>query len=350
MSNYQEIDLSGTGDVAVPAFTIYDINKFLAVNDTASGLEWTNESEATGYMSERGDGSANTVDSYIGYIFKNRLNTGLFNYTSAPFDILALRMNNLNVLECTPGQIRAKQNIFFEDDSLMTSQRLNFGVNACGISGDSSTNTQHQIGFRTDNNTRMIINTQDGIIAKTQIQIDPNLAYSLTQPHISQRGTFIMGISFDATYGKIEISSSGTNSVAIFQHDRVILQEAVIFRNPQCFPDMRLIIDGSYTVPANLSGNQVYYMKRGVNAHSDIMLVQPSAGYNPRYEIITDSHQAVATYSCRLSTLSNNIIFLNNSTRTVLNGPVVNYILALNAHFILTFFDTDNTWIMTRQT
>ena len=350
MSNYEEIDLSGLGDISLPPYTIYDINKFLSVNDAATGLEWSNEAVATGYISERGNGSTNTVDSYLGYIFKNKLNTGLFNYTSVPFDILALRINNLNVLECMPGQINAKQNIFFTDDSLLASQRINFGTGACGISGDSSTNAQHKIGFRTDNNTRMIINTQDGIIAKTQIQIDPSLSYSLTNPHISQRGTFIMGISFDATNGTINISSSGTNSLAEFKYDRLDIKEPVLFRNPQCFPDMRIIVDSSYTVPAILSGNPIYYMKRGTVTNSDITFPQPASGYNPRYEIITDGQGNSSTFLCRLSTLSNDVLRIENGARTLLTGPVVNFSLVMNAHYIITFCEQDNKWISVRTT
>jgi hypothetical protein len=348
---FNENYLNGiSSDSQIPIYLIQDANKLLRVNDSATGLEWTDEALATGYISERGDGSSNTLTNYVGYIFKNNLQTGLFNYTSGAFNILALRINNLNVLECTPGKINANQNIFFTDDSLLTSQRINFGLGNCGISGDSSTNSQHQIGFRTDNNTRLIINTQDGIIAKTQIQIDPSLAYTLSQPHISQRGTFIMGISFDATYGKIEISSSGTNSLAEFKHDRIDFKEPVMFRNPTCFPSMQIIIDSSYTVPANLSGNALYYMKRGATTNSDITFPQPSAGYNPRYEIITDSNITTPTYNCRLNTLSNDVLFLNASTRTILTGPVVNYTLALNAHFILQFVDADNRWVMIRWT
>lgn len=350
--NVEQNYLTGINpDNQIPDYFIQDSNKLLRVNENATGLQWTTELDATGYISERGDGSSNTADNYVGYIFKNQnYNTGLFNYSSGPFNILALRINNMNVLECTAGQINANQNIFFSNDSLLSSQRINFGVNACGISGDSTTGNQHKIVFRTDNQERLRIGTTENILCKSRIQIDPGLIYSLSSPHIYQSGMITMGISFDATNGTINISSSG-NSLAEFKYDRIDLRQPVIFRNPQCFPDLKIIIDSSYTVPANLSGNGIYYMKRGTASHSDIILPQPvTPGFNPRYEIITDSNTAVATYSCRLSTLSNDIIFLNASTRTILSGPLSNYVLALNAHFILNFVEQDNRWVMIRMT
>lgn len=338
-----------SSDSQIPIYLIQDANKILTVNSSATGLQWTNEAIASGYISEKGDGSSNTVDNYVGYIFKNSLNTGLFNYVSGPFTILALRINNLNVLECTAGSINANQNIFFTNDSLLSSQRVNFGLGNCGISGDSTTNNQHKIVFRTDNQERLRIGTTENILCKSRIQIDPGLVYSLTDPHIYQTNIFTMGISFDATNGSINISSSGTNSMAEFKYDRIDLKEPVIFRNPSCYPNLVIIENSSYTVPAGLSGNPIYYMKRGTVTNSDIVFPQPASGYNPRYEIITDGQGNSSTFLCRLNTLSNDVLRIENGARTLVVGPVL-LSLVMNAHYIIQFVEADNKWISIRTT
>lgn len=347
MSNNDELDLSGLGESQFPPYSIADINKFLSVNDSATGLEWSNEAVAQGYISERGDGSTNTVDSYLGYIFKNKLNSGLFNYTQTPFDILALRINNFNILECTAGQINALQNIFVTNDSSLANPRLNFGGGNCGISGDSSTNGSHAIGFRTDNNLRMKINTPDGIVALTPIQIGSSLGYTLSNPHISKRGTFIMGISFDPTYGKIEFSAAALTSIAEFNYDRVDIKEPLIYRNPTC-PLITIVENSTVTVPAILSGVPIYYLKRGMTTHSDLIFPNPASGFNCRYEIITDGNGNSSTFNCRLNTLSNDVLLLFNGGRTLITGPLVSYVLTLNAHYIFQFVEADNRWLLIR--
>jgi len=347
--NVEQNYLTGINpDNQIPVYLIQDSTKLLRVNQTATGLEWTNEAIATGYISETGDGSSNTSTNYVGYIFKNLLNTGLFNYVSGPFTILALRINNLNILECTAGQINANQNIFFTNDSLLSSQRINFGLGNCGISGDSTTGNQHKIVFRTDNQERLRISTSENILCKSRIQIDPALIYSLSAPHIYQTNIFTMGLSFDATNGMINLSSSGTNSMAQFKYDRIDLREPVIFRNPHCYPDLQIIENTSYTVPAGLTGNSIYYLKRGMVTHSDITFPNPASGFNPRYEMITDGNGNSSTFNCRISTFSNDILRIENGARTLVTGPVSNFVLVLNAYYIIQFCEADNKWIMIR--
>jgi len=348
MELFNEVPLSGIDiETEIPTYLIQDASKFLRVNDSATGLIWTNESIATGYISERGNGSTNTIDNYVGYVYKNKLNTGLFNYTQTPFDILALRINNFNILECTAGQINALQNIFVTNDSALANPRLNFGGGNCGISGDSTTNGSHAIGFRTDNNLRMKINTPDGIVALTPIQIDSSLGYTLSNPHISKRGTFIMGISFDPTYGKIEFSAAALTSIAEFNYDRVDIKEPLIYRNPTC-PLITIVENSTVTVPAILSGTPIYYLKRGLTTNSDLIFPNPASGFNCRYEIITDGNGNSSTFSCRLNTVSNDVLSLYNGARTVLTGPVINFVLTLNAHYIFQFVEADNRWLLIR--
>lgn len=331
----------------IPSYFTQDINKVLTVNDSATGLVWSNEIDSTGFISGRGDGSSNTASNYVGYTFKDKLNSGLFNYSQTPFDILALRVNNFNILECTAGQINALQNIFVTNDSSLANPRLNFGAGNCGVSGDSSTNGSHAIGFRTDNNLRMKINTPDGIVALSPIQIDSSLAYTLSNPHISKRGTFIMGISFDPTYGKIEFSAAALTSICEFNYDRVDIKEPLIYRNPTC-PLITIVENSTVTVPAILSGVPIYYLKRGMTAHSDLIFPNPASGFNCRYEIITDGNGNSSTFLCRLNTVSNDVLSLFNGGRTLLTGPVINFALTLNAHYIFQFVESDNRWLLIR--
>lgn len=331
----------------VPTYTTSDADKKLTVNNTGSDLEWRADSVSAGYISARGDGSTNTESNAVGFVFENKLKSGLFNYTSGINDILALKIDDANVLECTPGRIYANQNINFMSDTLLSSQRINFGQGDCGISGDSSTNNQHAITLRTDNQERLRISTNENILCKSRIQIDTSLVTSINAPHIYSTNMFTPGISLDPVYGSILFSSSGSNLMAELNREYIDLREPVRLRHP-IVPEIQIVEGTLVTANANLQGKHTYYMKRSAVTHSEINFPQPASGYNPRYEIITNAN-GVSVNTCRISTLSNDVIQLIAGVRTVTTGPVL-INLTFNAHFIMQFIEADNSWLLIRTT
>lgn len=346
-----ELPLSGIDiETEVPTYLIQDATKLLRVNATATGLEWANDIKEDGFMADRGDGSTNTASDYVGFIFENKLNSGLFNYDSGPNDVLALKHQGSNVLDTNGSQININNNIFLQNDSLLSSSRIAFGNSSCGISGDSTTNNQNKISFRTDSQERLQINTQDGLLCKSLIKIDSGVVGSASAPHMYMGGTFVTGITLDSTLGKITLSSGTLYENMIVQYNQIDLKRPVIFRGPQCYPDYRIIEAVSYTVPANLSGNYFFHMKRSATTNTDITFPQPSANFNPRYEIVTDGMGITSTFNIRLNTLSNDVLNIANGARTLLTGPVVNSNLVLNAHYIVQFCEADNRWVFIRTT
>jgi len=334
----------------VPTYTLSDADKKLTVNSTASDLEWRADSVSAGYISERGDGSSNTESNSVGFVYKNKLKSGLFNYTSGINDILALKIDDTNIFECTPTNIFASQNINFPNDTLLSSQRINFGIAGnCGISGDSSTGTQNAITFRTDNQERLRISTNNGIVSKSRIKFDNSVLDVAGEPLIYRDGTFLMGISFDSTYGTIRLTRSAT-SLAEFNYEYIYLGMPVQFKNPVA-PEIQIVEGTLVTANANLQGKHTYYLKRSTTGNSEVNFPPPLAGFNVRYELITDTNGNTSSNVCRISTLSRDVLQLVEFTgvRTLFTGsPVIN--LNLNAHFIMQFIEADNRWLLMRTT
>lgn len=330
----------------VPTYTTSDADKKLTVNNAGSDLEWRADSVSAGYISARGDGSSNTESNAVGFVFENKVKSGLVNYTSGIDDILALKIDDTNIFECTPGRIYANQNINFMSDTLLSSQRINFGQGDCGISGDSSTNDENAITLRTDNQERLRISTNEGILSKARIKFDNTILDVVGEPLIYRDGTFLMGISFDSTYGTIRLSRS-SSSIAEFNREYIDLKEPVRLRHP-IVPEIQIVEGSLVTANANLQGKHTYYMKRSALAHTEVNFPQPASGYSPRYEIITNAN-GVSTNNCRISTLSNDVIQLIAGVRTVTTGPVL-INLTFNAHFIFQFIEADNSWLLIRTT
>ncbi len=332
----------------VPTYTTSDADKKLTVNTTGSDLEWRADSVSAGYISERGSGSTNTESDAVGFVFENKVKSGLFNYTSGINDILALKIDDTNIFECTPGRIYANQNINFMNDTLLSSQRINFGQGDCGISGDSSTNNENAITLRTDNQERLRISTNENILCKSRIQIDTSLVTSINAPHIYSTNMFTPGISLDPVYGSILFSSSGANLMAELNREYIDLREPVRLRHPIA-PEIQIVEGTLVTANANLQGKHTYYLKRSTAGTSEVVFPQPASGFNVRYELITDGNGNTSSNVCRISTLSNDVLQLIAGVRTLISGSaVIN--LTLNAHFIMQFIEADNRWLLIRLT
>lgn len=158
---------------------------------------------------------------------------------------------------------------------------------------------------------------------------------------------FTPGISLDPVYGSILFSSSGSNLMAELNREYIDLKEPVILRHP-IVPEIQIVEGSLVTANANLQGKHTYYMKRSAAAHTEVNFPQPASGYSPRYEIITNAN-GVSTNTCRISTLSNDVVQLIAGVRTVTTGPVL-INLSLNAHFIFQFIEADNSWLLIRTT
>jgi hypothetical protein len=346
--SYENSYLTGINpDDQIPPYLIQDSNKILRVNTSATGLEWTNETKQDGFKAAQGDGSGNTSENYEGFVFNNNETTGLFNYGPSN-ETLGLRINSNPIIACEATKIYLNEDIILPNDPLLSTPSIGFGNQNASITGDSSINNQNKLSFKTDNSERLRISTNDNILCKSRIQIDPSLITSIAEPHIYRDGTFLMGITLDPTYGTINFSSSAGNSMAEFNRQYIDLKEPTIFRNPVA-PYITIVENTDVTVNANLQGTHTYYLKRGTVTHSGLTFPQPAAGYNPRYEIIVDAN-GNPSFNCRISTLSNDVITLIAGVRTLQAGPVVNFSLTLNSHWIMQFIEADNRWLLIRTT
>jgi hypothetical protein len=332
----------------IPPYFITDSQKILKVNYNATGLEWSNETKQDGFKASQGDGITNTSESYEGFVFNTNETTGLFNYGPLN-ETLGIRINGTPIIESESNKIYLNENLIVKNDTMLTSARIGFGTNQkTFITGDSTTNNENKISFSTDNVERLRISSDNNILCKSRIQIDPSLITSIAEPHIYRDGTFLMGITLDTTYGTINFSSSSGNSMVEFNRQYIDLKEPVIFRNPIA-PYITIVENNDITVNANLQGSHTYYLKRGTINHSTLTFPQPASGFNPRYEIIVDAN-GNPSFNCRISTLSNDVITLIGGGRTLQTGPVVNFSLTLNSHWIMQFIESDNRWLLIRTT